>query len=376
MGIDSKGSFFYSELESKRFNMNIVRGNAEKINIKEIQKSIYNNLTDVMFLRIPSIQSFEINELSKLGFEYFQTDTLVYYIVDFDKYEIKALRNAELEFVKAKNSDRGLLRTMVEVIFSGYTNHYFSNPYLPKEDILEGYIEWVVNFIDDDTKEVFLVYREGEAIAFATCSLDNGIAEGVLYGVMPNSSGGGVYSDIIRFTQKYYFDKGVKLMKVSTQVQNYAVQKVWSREGFYMNESFSTIHINSLLNFSLEGKREFEYQVTEEDIENYATASKDFNEIHFDLEAAQKAGFKDRIAHGLLATGEISRIIGTEYPGVGSIFMNYKNIFLAPMFINETYKFEVSTPYKNAKGIYICVVKVFDQNSKLTVVSYNQVLKR
>lgn len=376
MGIDSKSSFFYSELESKRFNMNIVRGNSERISVKEIQKSIYSNLTDVMFLRIPSTQSYEINELSKLGFEYFQTDTLVYYVVDFDKYEIKDLRNTDLEFIKASNDDRELLRAMVKEIFSGYTNHYFSNPYLPKEDILEGYIEWVVNFIDDDAKEVFIVYREKGAIAFATCSLENNVAEGVLYGVMPTSSGGGVYSDIIRFTQKYYFEQGVKLMKVSTQVQNHAVQKVWSREGFYMNESFSTIHINSLLNFSLEEKREFRYQVTEQDIENYANASKDFNEIHFDISVAQKAGFKDRIAHGLLATGEISRIIGTEYPGLGSIFMNYKNIFLAPMFINETYKFEVSTPYKNAKGIYICVVKVFDQNSKLTVVSYNQVLKR
>ncbi|MBB1140534.1 GNAT family N-acetyltransferase [Myroides sp. WP-1] len=368
--------YFYSELESKRFNMNIVRASAENIEVRELSKTIYSNLTDIVFLRVPSSKGFQMQELNKLGFEYFQTDTLVYYIVDFLKYNIQDLRNQDLIFKKATANDTQVLRGMVEVIFEGYTNHYFSNPYLSKEGILEGYIEWVLNFLNEETKEVFLVYRGETPIAFATCSLDEGVAEGVLYGVMPDYSGGGIYSDIIRYTQKYYQAKGVEKMKVSTQVQNYAVQKVWAREGFYMNESFSTIHINSLLNYSVEKVHSFEYLVKESDIESYAQASKDYNEIHFDVEAAKKSGFKDRIAHGLLATGEISRIIGTEYPGVGSIFMNYKNIFLAPMYLNESYRFVVTTPFKTEKGVYICVVKVMDKNDKLVVVSYNQVLKR
>jgi acyl dehydratase len=356
--------------------MNIIRGKSEKIELKNIQHQILNNQTDIMFLRIPSVNVGEIQNLSKLGYEYFQTDTLVYYIVDFDKHKPKDLRNDDLIFKKANISDKGVLGKMVIEIFKGYTNHYFSNQYISKDEILEGYTEWVINFIDDETKDVFIVYQNEIAIAFATCATVDEIAEGVLYGVMPNSAGGGIYSDIIRYTQNYYLQKGFSKMKVSTQVQNYAVQKVWSREGFYINESYATVHINSLLNYSIHEIKEYYLDVKEKHIENYANISKDFNVIHFDDEEAKKSGFKGKIAHGLLACGEISRIFGTDYPGKGTIFMNYKNIFLAPFYPDHRYKFVLTTPFLNSKGVYMCVVKVFDTNEKLVMISYNQLIKK
>lgn len=368
--------YFVSDVESKRFGLNIVRGNSEKIELKNIQSQIMDKLADIMFLRIPSTNAFEIINLSRLGYEYFQADTLVYYLADFNKYKPKDLRNEDLIFKKAKSSDKPLLKEMVNEIFQGYTNHYFSNPYIKKDDILSGYTEWVVNFIDNKSTEVFIAYKNNQAIAFATCSSDNEVAEGVLYGVMPNSSGSGIYSDLIRYTQKYYFKQGILKMKVSTQVQNYAVQKVWSREGFYMNESYATIHINSFLNYSLHKDKVFYLDVKEQHIIDYAEVSKDFNVIHFDDEEAKRSGFKSKVAHGLLASGEISRIFGTEYPGKGAIFMNNKNVFLAPFYPNQKYKFVLTTPYKNEKGIYMCVVKVFDVNEELVMLSYNQLIKK
>lgn len=371
-----KDTYFKSELESNRFNMNIVRGKSENIDIRSLQNQILSNNADIVFLRIPSTNVGQIQNLSKLGYEYFQTDTLVYYFVDFEKYKPNSLKNVDLEFRKAILKDKKLLEEMVCEIFSDYTNHYYSNQYIDKKDILKGYTEWVINFIDDDSKEVFLVFKDDKAIAFATCSEENGIAEGVLYGVMPNSSGGGVYSDIIRFTQNYYIEKGISKMKVSTQVQNYAVQKVWGREGFYMNESYATIHINSLLSYSKYPMKEFYFEVSDEQIVNYATISKDYNVIHFDNEEAQKCGFEGKIAHGLLACGEISRILGTDFPGAGTVFMNYKNIFLAPLYPNNVYKFVLSTPYYNEKGFYMCVVKVYDSKENLVMLSYNQLIKK
>jgi len=37
-------------------------------------------------------------------------------------------------------------------------------------------------------------------------------------------------------------------MTVTTQIQNYAVQKIWVKEGFSLCNSFDTYHINSFLN--------------------------------------------------------------------------------------------------------------------------------
>lgn len=369
-------SYFKSEIESKRFKMNILRAKSEHIELKNIQKHIINNYADIMFLRIPSINVSEIQLLSKLGYEYFQTDTLVYYSIDFLKYQPKQIKNSDLEFKKATVGEQFLLQEMIREIFNGYTNHYFSNQFLNKSEILEGYIEWVTNFIDQDDKVVFIAYRNDKAIAFATCSLEIDTAEGVLYGVMPSSSGGGIYADLIRFTQNYYLKAGIKKMKVSTQVQNYAVQKVWSREGFHMNESYATIHINPLLNYTEFPVREFKYKVSESDIVGYADLSKDYNIIHFDDRKATESGFKGKIAHGLLACGEISRILGTEFPGSGTIFMNYKNIFFAPLYPNSTYNFVLSTPFFNSKGIYLCVIKVLDFENNIVMLSYNQLIKK
>src|SRR5690554_5789981 len=219
--------YFVSNSETKRFKMNIVRGKSDTIELKNLQTQIVKNLADIVVLRIPSKNISEVQNLSKLGYEYFQADTLVYYIVDFERYQPKELRNEDISFRKADLSDKNLLDGMVHEIFQGYTNHYFSNNYINKDEVLEGYAEWVSGFIEDNSKDVFIVYKNKEAIAFATCSHEDGVAEGVLYGVMPNNSGGGIYSDIIRFTQNYYIQKGFSKMKVSTQVQNYAVQKVW-----------------------------------------------------------------------------------------------------------------------------------------------------
>jgi hypothetical protein len=48
---------------------------------------------------------------------------------------------------------------------------------------------------------------------------------------------------MMRFTQSYYQSRRVKKMKVSTQIQNFAVQKAWVKEGFFLEEAFITLHI-------------------------------------------------------------------------------------------------------------------------------------
>ncbi len=366
-----------SEKESVRFKMNVQRAFMESLNIKELSQSIVNNDIDLTILRIPSESLSQISKLNTLGFSYYQTDTLVYYYVNFDDYEPKELRNNDLNFVVATKSDEILMGTLVDAIFPGYTNHYNSNPYIDKKNILEGYKEWVIDFIEKENKHVFLVNRGNTTIGFATCSIENGEAEGVLYGVLPEASGGGVYSDIIRYTQSFMKDLGLKKMKVSTQVQNYAVQKVWSREGFFMLKSFATIHINSLLNYSIFPKINFEIFITDDDIKNYGVLSGDMNPVHFDNSFAQNLGFSQRIAHGLIANAEMSKYFGTEFPGNGTLFMAYYYKFLKPLYPNENYKVTISVPYfDDEKKIYICLVKIYDKEDSLCLLSYNDLIKR
>ena len=121
----NESSYFVSKVESERFKMNIIRGKSENIQLKSIQEQIIENNVDILFLRIPSSRTSQIQNLSKLGYEYFQADTLVYYLVDFAVYQPKSLRNIDLVFKKATKNDKSLLRKMVSQIFVGYTTDQF-----------------------------------------------------------------------------------------------------------------------------------------------------------------------------------------------------------------------------------------------------------
>ncbi len=54
------------------------------------------------------------------------------------------------------------------------------------------------------------------------------------------------------------------------------------------------------------------FQVTEQDIEVYASLSGDYNQIHLSQKYAQQYGFSDKIAHGMLTMAKIWSAISSE----------------------------------------------------------------
>jgi acyl dehydratase len=84
----------------------------------------------------------------------------------------------------------------------------------------------------------------------------------------------------------------------------------------------------------------FEKEVTEVDIESFALLTGDWNPLHMDRAYAQRAGYRDRIVHGALLAGWISRLIGMEIPGRQSLLLSTKIDHVAPTFPKD--KLEVS----------------------------------
>ena len=75
---------------------------------------------------------------------------------------------------------------------------------------------------------------------------------------------------------------------------------------------------------------------TEDDVVDYAEVSGDLNPIHLDDEYAATSRFGRRIVHGFLTAGMISALLGTELPGIGSIYAGQTFKFLAPVYIGDT----------------------------------------
>lgn len=80
----------------------------------------------------------------------------------------------------------------------------------------------------------------------------------------------------------------------------------------------------------------FTKTITEKDVFAFADVSGDFNPLHIDEEYAKKTRFGRRVAHGILMAGIISTVLGSEIPGVGTVFVELHIRFLKPVFFDDT----------------------------------------
>jgi acyl dehydratase len=76
--------------------------------------------------------------------------------------------------------------------------------------------------------------------------------------------------------------------------------------------------------------------ITEADIVLFAGLTGDLNPVHMDELAARESRFGRRIAHGMLAAGLISSVLGMRLPGPGTVYMKQSLNFRKPIFINDT----------------------------------------
>ena len=80
----------------------------------------------------------------------------------------------------------------------------------------------------------------------------------------------------------------------------------------------------------------YQKTITETDIDTFAALTGDTNPVHLDSEYAATTPFKARIAHGMLSAGLISKVLGTQLPGPGCIYLEQQIKFKAPVFIGDT----------------------------------------
>jgi phosphate acetyltransferase len=77
-------------------------------------------------------------------------------------------------------------------------------------------------------------------------------------------------------------------------------------------------------------------RVTNRDIQLFASVSGDVNPAHVDALYAKSSHFHEIIAHGMLGASLISTVLGTRYPGPGTIYLGQSLKFLKPVHIGDT----------------------------------------
>ena len=73
-----------------------------------------------------------------------------------------------------------------------------------------------------------------------------------------------------------------------------------------------------------------------EDIHMFAIMSGDINPAHVDAEYARSSVFTEVIAHGMWGGALISTLLGTQFPGPGTIYIDQTLHFSRPVRVGDT----------------------------------------
>ena len=85
----------------------------------------------------------------------------------------------------------------------------------------------------------------------------------------------------------------------------------------------------------------FERHISTEEVRQFAEVVGDLNPVHLDVNYAESSFFKKRIVHGAFLGGLISKILGMDFPGQGTIYISQESAFKRPVYVDTTVKVEV-----------------------------------
>ncbi len=228
----------YAEKESRRFGYAVHR--YDRI---PAPKDILAARPDIAILRFPFENLTQLAKTfpSEIFFPIW-ADALVFY-----RHDLKLIPTPTNSFVirPAKPTDDSALEALVRRCFKDYSDHYLANPFFPSAAILDGQVEWCSDL--RQSGEPFWVAEEkGELLGFLACRRRGLALDVALNGVDPRVGNRGVYTNLLA----YALNEAKKLspsLSISTQLSNIKVQRVWQRQGFLLEETFATVHLNCFL---------------------------------------------------------------------------------------------------------------------------------
>lgn len=235
--------FEYSESESRTFGFDVFRAKIQDWDKVWLMEQLQHHQPDLVISRIDAVLQPRLFHMQAIMPHSLLADTLVYYGRSVPDMPAPALPYG-VEIRKAIPEDQEDLKGLIAQIFTGYTNHYHSNPLFSGVDLAQGYMEWSLPYLADSDKLCFFIYQDQVLAGFLTARLysDQNFADIILNGVLPRFEGQGKYGMLLRHLAAELRERQIAKMVVSTQLINQRVQQVWTREGLSLQQSFYTFH--------------------------------------------------------------------------------------------------------------------------------------
>lgn len=87
-------------------------------------------------------------------------------------------------------------------------------------------------------------------------------------------------------------------------------------------------------------------EISAADVRTFADLTGDDNPLHLDEEYAASTRFGKTVVHGALLLGLVSKVLGRDFPGPGSIAVSLSAKFLRPVPVGSVVRLEVKVAEK------------------------------
>ena len=113
---------------------------------------------------------------------------------------------------------------------------------------------------------------------------------------------------------------------------------------------------------------EWSRSISADDVRAFADVSGDDNPLHLDPEYAATTPFGQPIVHGAFLLGIVSKVLGRDYPGPGSVAVSLSAKFLRPVPVGSEIRLEVKVVEKVERyGHVRAKVYVYNEANKMAL---------
>jgi len=129
--------------------------------------------------------------------------------------------------------------------------------------------------------------------------------------------------------------------------------------------------------FHIGDQKTYERIITQEEVNQFAKLTGDFNLAHFDEEYCAKTIFKKPIVHGMLIGSLFSKVFGSEYPGGGMIYCSQSLKFLKPIYPETKVKIVITVKdIIQEKNRVVFSTEIYNENQECALTGEAMLMPR
>jgi len=117
----------------------------------------------------------------------------------------------------------------------------------------------------------------------------------------------------------------------------------------------------------------YEQVIDDKLVHAFADMSGDRNVIHLNDEIAKTSRFGQRIAHGGILFAIVSKVLGMDMPGVGTVYLGQTCNFKLPVFINDKIRLEATITELKPKSIAVISTVITKQTGEVVMDGFAEV---